>query len=89
MIGLPTITDYGRIHLNRLPNAIRQCGIERTRIYNPVGQIKTHDPDGMFVRKWVSELASASVGDTRLGNPWVDPSELVWTIKANRRSDQN
>ena len=87
-------TDYEPgIHLNQLQMQSGSAGLNELRIYNPVRQIKTHDPDGIFVRKWVSELASASIDQLiELGNPWVDPSELgldypkpiVDRIKADR-----
>ena len=55
--------------------------------------MKTHDPDAVFVRRWVNELSSATIEQiTELGNPWVDfsdfgldyPKPIVDRIKADR-----
>ena len=32
--------------------------INSVRIYSPIKQPKDHDPKGVFIRKWVPELAS-------------------------------
>jgi deoxyribodipyrimidine photo-lyase len=31
-------------------------GINAIRIYNPIKQGIDHDPDGIFIKKWVHEL---------------------------------
>ena len=31
-------------------------GINAIRIYNPIKQQADHDPDGLFVKKWIPEL---------------------------------
>jgi deoxyribodipyrimidine photo-lyase len=33
-------------------------GINTVRMYNPIKQSKDHDPDGLFIKKWVPELRS-------------------------------
>jgi deoxyribodipyrimidine photo-lyase len=38
------------------------------RLYNPIVQQRRHDPDGVYVRQWVPELAG--VPDERLAEPW-------------------
>ncbi len=38
------------------------------RIFNPVTQGETHDPQGAYVRRWVPELAGLSDGD--IHQPW-------------------
>ncbi|MEL6766436.1 MAG: FAD-binding domain-containing protein [Pseudomonadota bacterium] len=43
-------------------------GINTVRIYNPVKQSKDHDPDGVFLRRWLPELAGLPV--KRLHEPW-------------------
>jgi deoxyribodipyrimidine photo-lyase len=37
------------------------------RIFNPVSQSRTHDPDGAFMRKYVPELAG--LGDDHIHDP--------------------
>lgn len=41
------------------------------RIFNPVSQGEKFDPGGVFVRRWVPELAG--VPDTWVHRPWDDP----------------
>ena len=43
-------------------------GINTLRIYNPVKQSRDQDPDGLFIRRWVPELAD--VPDARIHTPW-------------------
>ncbi|MEL6266094.1 MAG: deoxyribodipyrimidine photo-lyase/cryptochrome family protein, partial [Pseudomonadota bacterium] len=43
-------------------------GINTIRIYNPVKQSKDHDPDAVFLRQWLPELAR--VPDDRVHEPW-------------------
>jgi deoxyribodipyrimidine photo-lyase len=44
------------------------------RIFNPVLQGKKHDPDGIFVRRWLPELAR--VPDRYLHAPWEMPKDV-------------
>lgn len=57
---------------------IAGCGADAApyfRIFNPVLQGKKFDPDGLYVRKYVPELANV---DTKyLHNPWEAPSEML------------
>lgn len=41
------------------------------RVFNPVSQGETHDPDGEYVRKWVPELED--VPDSYIQKPWEMP----------------
>ena len=41
------------------------------RIFNPVSQGQKFDPDGVFVRRWVPELAH--VTDQHIHQPWLMP----------------
>jgi deoxyribodipyrimidine photo-lyase len=44
------------------------------RIFNPILQGKKHDPDGVFVRRWLPELAR--VPAKHLHAPWKMPDEV-------------
>jgi deoxyribodipyrimidine photo-lyase len=49
-------------------------GINTLRIYNPVKQSQDQDPEGVFIRRWVPELAG--VPSDWLHTPWRMPSPL-------------
>jgi deoxyribodipyrimidine photo-lyase len=44
------------------------------RIYNPARQMQTHDPQGLYVRRYVQELAA--VPEQYLREPWTMPPQL-------------
>jgi deoxyribodipyrimidine photo-lyase len=44
-------------------------GINTLRIYSPTKQAHDHDPDGIFIRRWVPELAS--VPTSLIATPWL------------------
>jgi deoxyribodipyrimidine photo-lyase len=45
------------------------------RVFDPVAQSRTHDPDGAYIRRWVPELAALS--NDSIHAPWLAPvSEL-------------
>ncbi|MHB8234263.1 MAG: cryptochrome/photolyase family protein [Solirubrobacteraceae bacterium] len=44
------------------------------RIFNPARQLDTHDPDGVYVRRYVPELAR--VPREYLGEPWTMPAQV-------------
>ncbi|HEX4855575.1 MAG TPA: FAD-binding domain-containing protein [Limnobacter sp.] len=46
-------------------------GINTLRIYNPVKQARDHDPAGVFIRRWIPELAT--IPDQWLAEPWNTP----------------
>ena len=43
-------------------------GINTIRIYNPTKQAIDHDPDGVFIKKWVPELKDVPI--SLLFEPW-------------------
>ena len=46
-------------------------GINTLRIYNPVKQAKDHDPNGVFIRRWIPELKN--IPNQWIGEPWNTP----------------
>jgi len=62
-------TDYEPgIHWPQVQMQSGTTGINTVRIYNPVKQGNDQDPEGIFTRKWVPELADAP--DKYLQEPW-------------------
>jgi deoxyribodipyrimidine photo-lyase len=62
-------TDYEPgIHYSQLQMQSGVTGINTTRVYNPVKQSTDQDPEGVFIRRWVPELAGVPLA--RLHEPW-------------------
>jgi len=54
------------------------CGADAQpffRIFNPVSQGTTHDPDGDYVRRWVPELAELPA--KHIHAPWTAPADVL------------
>jgi deoxyribodipyrimidine photo-lyase len=45
------------------------------RIFNPVSQSEKHDPDGVYIRRWVPELDA--VPDRFIHTPWEMPDDVA------------
>jgi len=57
------------IHWPQVQMQSGQTGINTPRIYNPIKQGMDQDPDGVFTRRWVPELARVPL--PALQTPWV------------------
>ncbi len=58
------------IHYSQVQMQSGTTGMNAVRIYNPIKQGLDHDPDGLFIRQWVPELAHAD----HIHEPWKHPS---------------
>lgn len=56
------------IHFSQFQMQSGTTGINTLRIYSPARQVIDQDPHGVFIRRWVPELAD--VPDTFLPEPW-------------------
>jgi deoxyribodipyrimidine photo-lyase len=61
------------IHWSQVQMQSGSTGINTLRTYSPTKQLRDHDPTGVFVRRWVPELAR--VPDPYLAEPWKMPPE--------------
>ncbi|WP_343563926.1 deoxyribodipyrimidine photo-lyase [Kiloniella sp. b19] len=68
-------TDYEPgIHYSQAQMQSATTGINAIRIYNPVKQSQDHDPEGLFIRKWVPELSG--IPDSFIHQPWLHPDRI-------------
>jgi deoxyribodipyrimidine photo-lyase len=62
------------IHWSQMQMQSGTTGINTLRIYSPTKQALEHDPQGIFIRRWMPELAAVPLA--HLAEPWrMSPAE--------------
>lgn len=62
------------IHWSQVQMQSGTTGINTTRVYNPIKQAMDHDPQGVFVRKWLPVMRR--VPDAWIFEPWKMPENV-------------
>lgn len=62
------------IHWSQMQMQAGTTGINVPRVYNPIKQAHDHDPEGIFVRRWLP--AMRKVPDLFLFEPWTMPADV-------------
>ena len=62
------------IHFSQCQMQSGTTGINTLRIYSPTRQAQVQDPDGVFIRRWLPELAAVPAGFVH--EPWRMPPGL-------------
>jgi deoxyribodipyrimidine photo-lyase len=62
------------IHWSQMQMQSGTTGINTLRMYSPAKQAREHDPQGLFIRRWVPELARVPL--PYLAEPWTMPPSV-------------
>lgn len=66
------------IHWAQVQMQAGLVGINTPRLYNPTKQAEEHDPEGVFIKRWVPELARLPVPFVH--RPWETPPLLALSL---------
>ncbi|MEM1076546.1 MAG: deoxyribodipyrimidine photo-lyase/cryptochrome family protein, partial [Pseudomonadota bacterium] len=81
-------TDYEPgIHWSQVQMQSGTTGINTVRVYNPVKQGHDQDPKGVFIRKWIPELAP--IADQHIHEPWTasNARDVIGSLYPERTFD--
>lgn len=69
------------IHYPQFQMQAGTMGVNTIRIYNPVKQSQDHDPDGLFIKKWLPELTHVS--KAYIHEPWhmTEIEQAMYQVK--------
>ena len=56
------------IHYPQFQMQAGTTGVNTVRLYNPVKNSQEHDPDGVFIKKWIPELSDVPI--VNIHEPW-------------------